>query len=336
VSVRAAVAHGAHDLRVEEVDEQPLGRGEVEVRPLIGGICGSDLHYFNDGAVGDFALREPMVLGHELVAEVVRAEAADAPAPGTLVAIDPSRPCRRCERCRAGAPNLCTEVRFLGSAARFPHVQGGFRERLVVGREQVVPLPDGLEPETAAFAEPLAVAIHAVGRAGALLGKDVLVTGAGPIGLLVVLAAARAGAASITVSDLHPTPLARAREVGATATVDAREPVAAGLADVAFEASGSPAALESCVRALRPGGRIVAIGMGGGKLPSVGGPLVAREIELVGSFRFTAAEFRTSVRELAAGIGVRPLLSGSFALDDALEAFETASRPDATKVQLAF
>jgi L-idonate 5-dehydrogenase len=336
VSVRAAVAHGAHDLRVEEVDEQPLGPGEVEVRPLIGGICGSDLHYFNDGAVGDFALREPMVLGHELIAEVVRAEAADAPAPGTLVAIDPSRPCRRCEQCRAGAPNLCTEVRFLGSAARFPHVQGGFRERLVVDREQVVPLPDGLEPEVAAFAEPLAVAIHAVGRAGALLGKDVLVTGAGPIGLLIALAARRAGAASILVSDLHPVPLARALKIGATAVVDAREPIDWQQVDVAFEASGAPAALESCVRTLRPGGRIVAVGMGGGKLPTVGGPLVAREIDLVGSFRFTGAEFRVAVRELANGIEVRPLLSGRYRLIDALEAFKAASSPDTTKVQLAF
>jgi L-idonate 5-dehydrogenase len=333
---RAAVAHGAHDLRVEAVETQTLGADEVEVRPLIGGICGSDLHYFNEGAVGDFTLREPMVLGHELVAEVVGAEAADAPAAGTLVAIDPSRPCGRCEQCRAGDSNLCPEVRFLGSAARLPHVQGGFRERLVVGREQVVPLPPGLAPEVAVFAEPLAVAIHAVGRAGTMLGRDVLVTGAGPIGLSIVLAAARAGAASILVSDLHPGPLSRALKVGATAVVDAREPIDWQRVDVAFEASGSPAALETCVRTLRPGGRIVAIGMGGGKLPAVGGPLVAREIDLVGSFRFTHAEFRTSVRELAAGIEVRPLLSGRYAFDDAVAAFEAASSPETTKVQLGF
>lgn len=336
MSVRAAVARGVHDLRLEGVDEQRLGPGQVEVRPLIGGICGSDLHYFNDGRVGDFALREPMVLGHELVAEVVAAECVDAPPAGTLVAINPSLPCGRCERCRAGLPNLCTEVRFLGSAARFPHVQGGFRERLVLDRSQVVPLPSGLAPEVGVFAEPLAVAIHAVGRAGALLGKDVLITGAGPIGLLITLVAARAGAASILVSDLHPTPLARALKVGATVAVDAREPIDWQQVDVAFEASGSAAALGSGLGALRPGGRLVAVGLGGGEQPLAIGGVVTGERDLIGSFRFTAAEFRTAVRELAAGIEVRPLFSGRYPFEDAVEAFEAASLPATTKVQLAF
>ena len=261
-TVGAIVAHGAHDLRVERIDEQPLGRGAVAVQTVVGGICGSDLHYFHRGRVGDFTIREPLVLGHEVCGVVARLGAGVTDlAPGTRVAIDPSLPCGACEQCRRGARNLCSDVRFLGSAARMPHAQGGFRERLVVDRAQCVALPDQLAFRDAVFAEPLAVALHAVGRAGPLLGRDVLITGAGPIGMLILIAALKAGAATVTITDIAEAPLAIARAVGATAAINVAEAARLPAVDVALEASAAGPALDACLQSVRPGGRVVLVGL---------------------------------------------------------------------------
>src|ERR1044071_8754591 len=179
--MRAAVLHAVKDLRVEEVAVPALGPRDVEVRIEAGGICGSDLHYYYDGGFGTVRLREPMILGHE-VANVK---------PGQRVAVNPSRPCGACRYCQEGLQQHCLDMRFYGSAMRFPHVQGGFREVLVCDEAQAVPVPAVMSAAQAAFAEPFAVTLHAVNRAGPLLGKRVLVTGAGPIGALTVIAARR-------------------------------------------------------------------------------------------------------------------------------------------------
>ena len=249
-TVGAIVAHGAHDLRVERIDEQPLEANAVAVQTVVGGICGSDLHYFHRGRVGDFTIREPLVLGHEVCGVVARVGAGVTDlAPGARVAIDPSLPCGACEQCRRGARNLCSDVRFLGSAARMPHAQGGFRERLVVDRAQCVALPDQLAFRDAVFAEPLAVALHAVGRAGPLLGRDVLITGAGPIGMLILIASLKAGAATVTITDIAEAPLAIARAVGATAAINVAGAARLPTVDVALEASAAgPRSTPACSR----------------------------------------------------------------------------------------
>jgi L-idonate 5-dehydrogenase len=165
---------------MENRPEPQPGEGEVIVRFGAGGICGSDLHYYHEGRVGNFELGEPMVLGHELAGEVVQVGAGvSAVQPEQRVAVNPSRPCLRCGYCLSGRSNLCKNVRFNGSAARFPHVQGGFAELFSTSAEQCVPIPDNLSYPAAACAEPLAVTLHAVARAGSLLGRRVLVTGAG-------------------------------------------------------------------------------------------------------------------------------------------------------------
>jgi L-idonate 5-dehydrogenase len=348
--MQAVVAHGAHDLRVEEVPEQPPGPDAVEVEIAVGGICGSDLHYFHRGGVADYAIREPLILGHEVAGAVVRG--GDLPA-GTRVAIDPSVPCGACPPCRRGARNLCADVRFLGSAARMPHSQGGFRERLVVDRSQCVPLPDHLDLRDAVFAEPLAVALHAVERAGPLLARDVLVTGAGPIGLLILVAAREAGA-RVTITDIADAPLETARALGATDAINVAPQTAAeggpaagaeGSAapplpdvDVAIEASAAAPALAACLDAVRPGGRVVLVGLfPPGDTPLAANRAVTREVELAGSFRFTNQEFRAAVALLAAGLDVSPLLSARFPFTDAPAAFAAASDRDrALKVQLTF
>lgn len=343
----AAVIHAARDLRLDERPNPSPGPGEVLVRFGAGGICGSDLSYWGKGRVGDFALREPLVLGHEVSGEIeALGEGVSGLAVGARVAVNPSRPCLGCDYCRAGRSNLCRNMRFFGSAAMFPHVQGGFAERFTCRADQAVPVPADMPFATAALAEPLSVALHGLRRAGDLLGKRVLVAGAGPIGMLVAIAVRHAGASFVAVTDLVDEPLALARAAGADETVNvgtAPERLAAfeadkGFFDVGFEATGAPPALVSLVRCVRPGGRVVQLGM----MPpgEVGVPvnmLMAQEIDLVGAFRF-AEEFATAVDWLANGrIDVSPVLSAQVSMGSLSEAFELAAdRRRAIKVHLYF
>ncbi len=345
----AAVLHGARDLRVEHREDRVLTPGEARLRVACGGICGSDLSYFNKGGVGDFRVREPLTLGHEVSGTVVELAPPDFPlraglAVGTRVAINPSRPCLHCSRCREGRSNLCRTMRFLGSAALMPHVQGGFSEHVIVRADQCVPVPDAMPLRLAACAEPLAVALHAVSRAGTMSGRQVLVAGAGPIGLLCLAASLHAGAQAVTITDLCVPPLRVAETMGAARTIDvqaepdrlAAEAAALGGFDIAIEATGAAASVMQMPMLVRPGGRIVQLGM----LPPDAVPLpinllMAREIDLVGSFRFHDA-FDIAVALLAGRrIDVTPILSAIFPLRDAAQAFALAGdRQRAIKVHL--
>jgi L-idonate 5-dehydrogenase len=343
--MRAAVLHAPKDLRIEKVADAPLGRRDVEVRIEAGGICGSDLHYYFDGGFGAVRLKEPMILGHEIAGTVARigADVASVKA-GQRVAVNPSRPCGTCRYCQEGNQNHCLDMRFYGSAMRFPHVQGGFREVLVCDEAQAVPVPAAMSAAQAAFAEPFAVCLHAVNRAGSLLGKRVLVTGAGPIGALTVIAARRAGALEIVATDVADAPLAAGRKVGADATVNVREKDALvrygadkGTFDVMFEASGNAAALAGGLAVVRPTGIVVQIGIAGGETTLPMNVVVAREIELRGTFRFHE-EFALAVALIGGGlVDVMPLLTETVPLAKANEAFALAAdRSKAMKVQLAF
>lgn len=342
---RAAVIHAARDLRIEDAPLGEPGSGEVLVKIGAGGICGSDLHYYQHGGFGVVRVREPMVLGHEIAGVIERLGAGvDHLKVGQTVAVDPSRPCNRCAYCLRGLQMHCLDMRFYGSAMRFPHVQGGFRERLVCDAAQAVVVPDGVSVGEAAFGEPLAVCVHAVNRAGPLVGKRVLVTGSGPIGVLVALAARRAGASFICMTDLTDEPLALAGKIVADATINvATHPegllpyeVDKGTFDVAFEASGSARAFVSALVATKPRGVIVQIGVGG-EMTIPMNSVVAKEIDVRGTFRFHE-EFATAVDYIARRlIDVRPLLSATMPLADAVAAFELAGdRRKAMKVQLSF
>jgi L-idonate 5-dehydrogenase len=335
--------HAAHDLRVEDVAEQPLGAGEARVRIRAGGICGSDLSYVRKGGVGDFKVREPLTLGHEIAGEIAELDpSVRSLAVGARVAIDPSRPCLACPQCRAGRSNLCENMRFLGSAALMPHVQGGFAETLVVRADQCIPIPDAMSMRLAACAEPLAVALHAVRRAPSMLGRHVLIAGAGPIGLLTLAAARLAGAAAITVADLAGRPLEIASSMGATQTIriDGDDPLAPvrDRIDIAFEATGAPSSLAALPGLMRRGGAIIQLGMlPPGDTPVPINLLMTREIDLIGSFRFHE-EFRLAVELLASGrLDIAPILSASLPVADAGEAFALAmDRSRSIKVHLDF
>jgi L-idonate 5-dehydrogenase len=343
----AAICHGKKDLRVEQVADRPLGPDEVRVAIAFGGICGSDMHYFHRGAVGDFKVREPLTLGHEISGVVLETGAmVSGLAPGMKAALDPSRPCLSCSYCRAGRSNLCTNMFFLGSAGRFPHVQGGFAQHLVLRQDQVIPVSDATDLLKLSVAEPLSVGLHAVTRSGALTGKRVLVTGSGPIGLLTGRSARHAGAAEVVATDVADWPLEVARhQMGASSTVNvATEPEGlsrftgdGGFFDVAFECSGSPAALDSIFKVIRRGGRIVQVGMfpaGTAAVPV--NVLQSREIELRGAFR-AHDEFRLAVQLITSGvIDVAPILSGTYPLAQAAAALELAGdRTRFVKLHLA-
>lgn len=341
--MRAIVAHAARDLRIEDTALREAAEDEVVVRITRGGICGSDLHYYNHGGFGTVRLREPMILGHEVAGEIVACGSAVTDlTPGQLVAVSPSRPCGQCELCQRAAYNHCLNMRFYGSAMPFPHIQGAFRETLVAHRSQIA-VADGLSAGAAAMAEPLAVTVHAANQAGSLVGKRVLITGCGPIGMLCLMVARAVGAQETVVTDLADFPLGLAREVGASQAInvateaEALEPYAAnkGYFDVLFECSGSEQALASALPALRPGATVVQLGLGGDMTVPMQ-QLTAKEIQLRGSFRFHG-EFFTGVSWMRNGqIDVSPLLTHTLPMESATEAFELAGdRSQAMKVQLA-
>lgn len=341
--MKALYAHGAHDLRLQDDAAPKPAPGEVLVEILRGGICGSDLHYYSHGGFGTVRIREPMILGHEVAGRVID-PGTDAPGlkAGDLVAVSPSRPCGACSECLRGLPNHCLNMRFYGSAMPFPHIQGAFREVIAATPAQCVPA-SGLDPAQAAMAEPLSVALHAVRLAGSLVGARVLVSGCGPIGLLVILAARRAGAGEIIATDITERTLALAHQIGADTTLNVATDAAAlapyaagkGTLDVLFECSGAEAALAGAIPALRPRAQIVQIGLSGDmRLPMM--QITAKELRLTGSFRFHE-EFATAVTLMQKGlIDVTPLISHTFQLADYEAAFAMASdKTQAIKVQLA-
>ncbi len=332
--------HAAKDLRLDEVADAALGEHEVEMRLGAGGICGSDLHYFGHGRVGAFVLREPLIPGHEASGIVLRTgSAVTRVKPGDKVAVNPSHACGQCDYCLGGRFNLCRNMFFLGSASVFPHAQGQFRERFVLGQAQLTPVHEDISLGELACAEPLSIGLHAVHRAGVLTGKTVLVTGGGTIGSMCVIAARLAGAAQVMVCDIAERPLAIAQQVGADRVIRSDQVDAASLADIAdisIEAAGSPAALATCLAATRRGGRIVQVGT----LPAEGvqfpaNSIMARELDYVGAFR-AAHAFDWAVQYLRTRrVDVRPLLSAQLPLSRAAEAFALAAdRSRSTKVQL--
>jgi L-idonate 5-dehydrogenase len=343
--MKAVVIHAAKDLRIEQRSEESVGPGQVAIAVEAGGICGSDLHYYNHGGFGTVRVREPMILGHE-VAGTVKAlgEGVANLALGDRVAVSPSRPCSHCEYCLRGQQNHCLNMRFYGSAMPMPHIQGAFRQNLVAEQWQCHKVGKDVSINEAAMAEPFAVTLHAVARAGSLTGKRVLVSGCGPIGALAIVAARAHGAREVVATDLMDTALKKALEVGADRAINVAtnsgmmEAYSAnkGYFDVQFEASGSEKAVRLGLEVLRPRSILVQLGLGGDiAIPQ--NTVVAKEIEMKGTFRFHE-EFGLAVDLInARRVDLRPLLSGIFPLDDAIAAFEAAGdRSRSMKVQLAF
>src|SRR6476620_5285959 len=315
--MKALVVHGAGDLRFDDLPAQAPEPGQFLVRNTHGGICGSDLHYYKHGAVGAFSLREPLVLGHEVVGRI------EYDPSGAL-----ATPCGHCPECLAGVRNVCRNARYFGSAASFPHTQGGFSEYMIVRQDQIRVLPDTLPLSRAVLAEPLAVGLHALNRAGGVAGTKVLVGGSGPIGILAAGAAKAAGAAEVWTTDILDHPLEIALDVGVDRTVRiGTDSLPDQYFDVAIEASGASVALGATLAATRRRGVMVQLGMfPPGPRPAELSALVAKEIDYRGAFRFDT-EFDDSIALLAGSAALDPAVTHTFDLLEAVQAMDVAADP---------
>lgn len=327
--MKAIVINGKLDLQEVELPSPEPGAGQVRLRMAFGGICGSDLHYYNEGANGEYVVREPLVPGHE-VSGTVDLDPSGELAPGTPVTVHPAT---------FGTPEPGIEDRrhlwpggaYLGSASTWPHTQGGMSEYLLVDKEMVRVLPAGLPLRRAALAEPLAVALHGIRIAGGVDGKTVLVSGSGPIGLLAAAAALADGAAEVVATDVLTGPLERARALGVHGTIRVGvEEIPAMAFDVVLECSGVPGAISPAIAAARRAGIVVQVGMVPNEARPVNlAPLVSKEVQLRGTFRFDD-EIDEAVRMLAATPSIEQVITHTLPAEQALEAFAAAKDSEAS------
>lgn len=344
-TMKAAVFYAPGDVRVESYQSPELQPGMVLLRIRRVGICGSDLHYYEQGHCGPSVPEMPFILGHEFSGEV--ADIGDGVTNlkiGQRVTANPARACGFCDFCKAGRGNLCPKTIMLGSAGSKPHINGAMAEYVVVRADQVHVLPDEISDEIGAMLEPLAVALHAIKRAGGVSGKRVLVLGAGTIGRMAAGAAKAYGAAPLAITDIVPERRQKAADIGIPYVFDpesrnylneAIELTGLGF-DTIIEASASARALRQAFEIVRPGGTIVQIGT----VPNEDIPLPAvrimrKEINYIGSQRY-GDHFDEAIRLVSSGrINLQPLTSDRFKTDDAAKAFKVAAdRAHSMKVML--
>lgn len=318
--MKAVYIRGREDLEVAEVDVPTPGPDQVRLKVDYVGICGSDLHYFYEGANGTFVVREPLIPGHEMAGRVDLDPRGEW-APGTPVTLHPATfgpDVPGMEELRHLRPGGS----YLGSASTWPHTQGAMAEYMLVNRDMIRLLPEGLGTREAAVSEPLGVVLHGITMVGSLTGCRVLVSGAGPIGLLAVFVAKLRGAASVTASDMLDGALDRARGMGADEVINVRQTdLPENAFDVVLECSGSFIAAGAALRSVRPAGRVGQIGMLPGKEVSITlAPLGQKEITWVGSFRFND-EVDEAIRVIAAHPEIARVVTHVFDVDQAAEAF---------------
>jgi L-iditol 2-dehydrogenase len=319
--MRVARLHGAGDVRLHTEERPAPATGDhrlVEVTSV--GVCGSDLHWFTEGGIGDAVLARPLVLGHEM-AGVVRG----GPEDGRRVAIDPAIPCGGCEPCRAGDGNLCPDVVFAGHGS----CDGGLRQFLTWPAHRLHPLPDTLSDDDGALLEPLGVALHALDLGHVRMAATVAVVGCGPIGLLLVQLARRHGATRVLATEPLPHRLAVAETFGAEAV----DETAAAVADVVFEVSGSDAAVATALRLARPGARVVLVGIpDGDRTTFSAAPARRKGLTLVLARRMGEVYPRAISLAARGLVDLAPLVSDVFPLDAAATALSTAAARSGLKV----
>ncbi len=344
-TMHAAVLHGSRDIRLEKVAISQPRNDEVLLRVRRVGICGSDVHYYKHGYCGAFVPTRPFILGHELVGTVQSTgKEVTFPEVGQRVVVNPAASCGHCRPCKAGRSNLCRRVVMLGSASSTPPTDGAFAEYLCVPGRQCHAIPDSMTDDVAALMEPLSVALHAIARANGVVGSRVLVCGAGPIGLLTVLATRALGACLVAVSEPQPHRRRSVLELGADEVLDptaedfeerARS-VSEGGFDVVFEASGATPAVQSALQVSNRGGTIIQIGtIGTNEVLLPVNELMVRELSFLGTFRYSD-EFTQAIDLTSRGrFNLSPLITRVFPLKEISVAMEHAcSAQDVIKVQV--
>ena len=327
-TMRVSVLRGIGDIAVERRPVPIPGPHEVLIRVSAVGTCGSDTHYYEHGRIGGFVVERPLVLGHEAAGVVVACgPQATRHEPGQRVSLEPGVPCSVCEQCRAGRYNLCPEMRFFAT----PPIDGAFAEYVVLHEQFAHQVPDSLSDEAAGLVEPLSVGVWACRKARVGPGSRVLVTGAGPIGLVAAQTARAFGASEVVVTDVNSRRLRLAAELAATSTVDVSETSLSGAGyepDVLVECSGSPAATAEAIRTVGRAGRVVLVGMGGAEIPLPVSHVQGFEIEVTGTFRY-ANTWPTAIALVASGaVDLDRLVTHRFGLDQVEEALTAAHRDE--------
>lgn len=330
-SMRTSVLVGTKDLTIENRKLPEYASDEVLVKIAAVGVCGSDVHYYRHGKIGDFVVDAPLVLGHEVSGTIVAVgDDVDASRVGQRVAIEPQRPCGKCRECRAGLYNLCPKMEFYAT----PPVDGAFAEYAVIQDAFAHPIPDNLTDEAAALLEPLSVAITTMRKAHVVPGSSVLIAGAGPIGIICAQTAKAFGASEVIVTDLVAEKRERALAYGATRVIDPVEVdvATAGLDVNAFiDASGSPRAVTAGIKAVRPAGHVVLVGLGNPEMTLPVEHIQNYEINVTGIFRYTDT-WPAAIHLVSSGlVELDSLVTGKFGLDEVEAALDSDQDPTSLK-----
>lgn len=336
--MRTAVLVEPTQFELEDRSRPSPGPDDVLVAVRDVGICGSDVHYYEHGRIGDYVVEDPLVLGHESAGEVVAVgENVTELKAGDRVALEPGVPCRRCAHCRRGNYHLCEDVQFMATP---PH-DGAFTEYVSWPADFAYELPDNVSTAAGALCEPLSVGIHACRRGSVGTGDTVLITGAGPIGLMVMEAARAAGATDILITDVVADKLDFAERRGADMTVDVSETdlepaindYTDGVgADVVVEASGAEPSIQSTIDVVRRGGTVVLVGLADeAEVPVDMLAVIDNEIDVHGSFRYKNT-YHAAVALLADDeVDVEGIIDFESSLEDIDDAFRRAMEPTVVK-----
>ncbi|XP_011873891.1 PREDICTED: sorbitol dehydrogenase [Vollenhovia emeryi] len=328
-----AVLYGINDLRLENTTIEEPGDDEVLLEMGCVGICGSDVHYLVDGRIGDFVVKKPMIIGHESSGTVAKlGKNVKTLKVGDRVAIEPGVPCRMCTYCKQGHYNLCKDIVFCAT----PPVHGSLRRFYKHAADFCFKLPDHVSLEEGALLEPLSVGVHACKRGGIGIDSEVLILGAGPIGLVTLLVAKAMGASKVVITDIVESRLNVAKKLGADSTylVQKNRSEEDMVADIhaifegepnrTIDASGAQASIRLAILATKSGGVVVLVGMGA---PEVQVPLISaliREVDIRGVFRY-ANDYSDALRLVASGkVDVKPLITHNYKIEETKQAFETS------------
>jgi L-iditol 2-dehydrogenase len=331
--MKALRIHGIGDLRLHDERVPVAGDDEYLIRVSAVGICGSDVHWYDEAGIGDACLKEPLVLGHEFAGII---ESGDRR--GQKVAVDPAIACRQCRYCEEGNPNFCDNLRFAGH----DNVDGALREKICWPKALVYELPDEFSAVDGAMLEPLGVALHALSLGHIMPGMSVGIFGCGPIGLMMVQLARAAGAAKIIATDRLTNRLDAARTFGASSTILAaggqeNQELAAATngdgVDIAFEAAGDNEAVETAILATRPGRQVILIGIPDDDRTEFSASVARRKgltLKLVRRMKHT---YPRAIQMVKSGlVDVRSLVTHRFPLSEYKAAFETAKKREGLKV----
>jgi len=341
----AVVLHGKGDVRVESRPIPAPGKGEVLLEMKNVGICGSDIHFFNWGRIGDFVVNSPLVLGHESSGQVIQVgEGVTELKPGDRVAVEPGVGCLKCETCKSGRYNLCPDVTF----SSCPPDDGLFCRYKVHAANFCFKLPDHVSFEEAALFEPLAVAVHSARRSRIKAGDYVLVTGSGPVGLLCMFVAKASGASHVIITDQVAQRLEVAKKLGADFTVNVggksdeeiikeiqsfrpgEEP------NICYECTGTESACRLSLKATARGGVVTLVGQGPSLITVPFVTIGMRELDVLGIFRY-ANSYPTALSLVASGkVDVKPLITHRYKLEEAVEAFAMARDGKENAIKVMF